>query len=329
MPSIKVMNSPAGIIVEYGQSRIALDPVKKFKADYVFLSHAHSDHLPPSVGDATVIASDETVKLAQERGLHISSHTDSFKGAELIDTGHILGSRGFLLEQSLLYTGDIAGRARGFMPAPKRVSCETLIIESTYGRPIYRFPPLATVLKNANRLISSYIEAGRGVAIEGYPLGKSQVLTYLFQSWSPLYVYGSVAKYNRIYSSFGIDLPEKTHQLSFPEQIEALKRGGVAIFPTTGVKGEVREKLHKLNIPLLRFTGWAMNSYTKNDSLSMFPISDHADFSELISYAERCKPELVLTCHGFSSDLASFLRRNGLKARTISERQLSLTEYLE
>jgi hypothetical protein len=64
------MNSPVGIIVEYGQSRIALDPVKKFKADYVFLSHAHSDHLPPSVGDATVIASDETVKLAQERGLH-------------------------------------------------------------------------------------------------------------------------------------------------------------------------------------------------------------------------------------------------------------------
>jgi len=327
LPSLRVINSPAGIIVEYGNKRIALDPVKRFKADYVFISHAHSDHLPPSVGDATVIASDETVKLAEERGLKISSHRDSIRGAELIDTGHILGSRGLLLEKSLLYTGDIAGRARGFMPAPERADCETLIIESTYGRPRYRFPPLATVLKNANRLISSYIESGRGVAIEGYPLGKSQVLTYLFQSWSPLYVYGSVARYNKIYSSFGIDLPEKTYQLNSPDELEVLRKEKVAVFPTTAMKGEVRERLRKMNIPIIRFTGWAMASHS--NSLNAFPVSDHADFSELISYAERCRAELVLTFHGFSSDLATFLRRNGKKAKTISERQLSITEYLE
>ncbi|MEM3637174.1 MAG: MBL fold metallo-hydrolase [Conexivisphaerales archaeon] len=331
LPGIKVLNTSSGIVVEYGEKRIALDPVRKFKADYVFISHAHSDHLPPSVGDAKVIASEETVRLATERGLKITNYSDSFKNAELIDTGHILGSRGFYLDRTLLYTGDLAGRARGFMPAPKRVSCETLIIESTYGRQQYRFPPLASVLRSANSVVSAAIEAGKAVAIEGYPLGKSQVLTYLFQSWSPLYVYGSVARYNRIYTSFGVDLPLNVHTMSSADELSTLaRRAGIAIFPTTAIKGEVRERLAKMNIPILRFTGWAINPASRyaNNS-TMFPVSDHADYYELISYAQSCRPDLVLTCHGYSADLAASLRRVGIRAKTISERQLSITEYLE
>lgn len=330
LPPIRLLNSPSGLIVEYEGKRIALDPVRRFRADYVFISHAHSDHLPPSIGDATVIASEETVMLAKEKGLKISSHTDSLKNAELIETGHILGSRALYLDRSLLYTGDLAGRARAFMPQPTKVSCETLIIESTYGRPVYRFPPLASVLKEANRLISSFAEKGKAVAVQGYPLGKSQILTYLFQSWSPLYAYGSVAKYNSIYSSLGIDLPGDARAIESVEELSMLAdRGGVIVLPSAGVKKAVKEMMQKMHMPILRFTGWAITSPKHQNSRFMLPISDHADYSELISYVQACKPEEVITWHGFAEDLAYSIKRLGINARTLGQRQLSLTEYLE
>lgn len=327
--SLKLQHTPAGLLLHLNSRKIALDPTKKFKADYVFISHAHSDHLPPSVGDATVIASEETVRLARERGLKIDSHVDSMKGIELVETGHILGSRGLFVEDTFYYTGDIAGRQRGFMPAPKPVSCETLVIESTYGKPVYRFPSLASVLLSANRIISSSLDKGKSVVVEGYPLGKSQLLTYLFQSWSPLYVYGNVNLYNRIYKEFGVELPEKVEEIKSPSEVEILqKKPGLAVFPSTGVRGEVKRKMESMGIANIRFTGWAL-SFSSHGLSTLLPVSDHADYEELVSFVKRCKPEQVLTSHGFTYELASSLKRIGFRAKPVTERQVSLTEYLD
>ncbi|MDG6929572.1 MAG: MBL fold metallo-hydrolase [Nitrososphaerota archaeon] len=319
-----------GLFVEARGKRIALDPTRKVKADYVFISHAHSDHLPPSVGDATVIASDATVRLARERGLKIDGHTEELPGIELVDTGHILGSRGMLADGVFYYTGDLGGRRRAFMPRARPVSCETLLMESTYGRENFAFPPLATVLTAANRLIAAACESGRPVLVEGYPLGKSQVLTYLLQSWSPLYLYGSVKPFNDIYREFGVELPECHAHLSSPADLRKMAgKPGVLIFPATGFRGEARAEARRLGALTLRFTGWAMDVGRSRGDGHMLPISDHADYQELVSFARDCKPQQVLTTHGSSAELALALRRLGFSAKSLTERQLSLTEYLD
>ena len=73
---------------------------------------------------------------------------------ELIDAGHILGSRGLLIGNDLYYTGDISIRERAFMRPAHVPSADILIIESTFGRPEYIFPGVAEIIHKTNRIIS-------------------------------------------------------------------------------------------------------------------------------------------------------------------------------
>src|SRR5690606_8876582 len=74
---------------------------------------------------------------------------------KFIDTGHILGSRGLLIEHTILHTGDLSIRERAFISKPIIPKVETLIIESTFGKREYIFPPLNRVIHEVISLISS------------------------------------------------------------------------------------------------------------------------------------------------------------------------------
>lgn len=57
-------------------------------------------------------------------------------------------------------------------------------------------------------------------------------------------------------------------------------------------------------------------------------LSDHAGFDELLAFAEACKPSLVLTHHGFSTELAKELRsRLGIEARPLVKGQCSIFDF--
>ena len=48
----------------------------------------------------------------------------------------------------------------------------------------------------------------------------------------------------------------------------------------------------------------------------VFPLSDHADFNELIEYVQRSRPENVLVTHGFP-EFVYTLRDLGFKAQQL------------
>ncbi|HEY0456934.1 MAG TPA: ATP-dependent DNA ligase, partial [Verrucomicrobiae bacterium] len=50
-----------------------------------------------------------------------------------------------------------------------------------------------------------------------------------------------------------------------------------------------------------------------------FPLSDHADFPDLIEMVRRVKPKQVFTLHGFAADFAQTLRNLGFDAQALSE----------
>ena len=197
-----------GILIKYGKMKIALDPYKVSYADLVFVSHAHIDHAHPQKNGTKVLASKETALLAKERGIDLGKTKQELEGFELLDSGHILGSRGLLIDGKIFYTGDLATRPRAFLNEGKSAKCDILIIESTYGEKDYHFPPLAKLLDEVNRLISDLFSRGVPVVIMGYPLGKAQVLSYLFSSWDPIYVHESVQRMNNAYAKTGIELRE-------------------------------------------------------------------------------------------------------------------------
>ncbi|MEM2140284.1 MAG: hypothetical protein QXG20_04705, partial [Nitrososphaera sp.] len=91
-----VSHEKSGITVHQKDgTTIALDPSTPNGCDYAFVSHAHVDHLHRKGNSKSkLIASKETAMLASARGYEIEGN--EYDGFQLVDTGHILGSRGLL-----------------------------------------------------------------------------------------------------------------------------------------------------------------------------------------------------------------------------------------
>ena len=74
-------------------------------------------------------------------------------------------------------------------------------------------------------------------------------------------------------------------------------------------------------------TGWAVEpgSRFRYGCDAAFPLSDHADYEDLLRYVELVKPRRVLTLHGFAAEFAADLRRRGVEAWALTgENQLEL-----
>lgn len=318
-----------GILIKYRGMKIALDPLKAMDADLIFVSHAHIDHIHSQKDGVIVLTSEETALLAKRRGIDLGRTVQELNGFELIDSGHILGSRSLLIDGKIFYTGDLATRSRAFLNRGKSMKCDTLIIESTYGKNSFNFPSLAKILDEVNRVISDFFSRGIPVVLMGYPLGKAQVLSYLFSSWDPIYVHESVQKMNEAHSQMGIKLRDFIpYQEAFNKDL-LKRRPWILITPIwSGRTNFVKGLKKRYNAVTIAFSGWSIEpSYRYAMSFDYaFPLSDHCDFNELIKFVEECEPKKVYTTHGFASELASHLRRLGYNATPLSGFQKSLDE---
>ncbi|HEY7110287.1 MAG TPA: hypothetical protein VH415_12730 [Nitrososphaeraceae archaeon] len=309
--------------MDYDQQKISLDPRSSVECDYIFVSHAHIDHLHKAKSDqgaTKVIASPATLKIAHNRGYEFRNlcNDHSF---HLLDTGHILGSNGLLIEDQLYYTGDISVRKRAFMNPATIPKTKTLIIESTFGREEYIFPRTDTVIHEVNAIISESYHHGRPVVLLGYPLGKAQILTELFHHWEPLYAEDTIIQMNDLYAELGVEISShKSYSLAEREGLLSRELPWILIAPLNSVRngflGCIKRKYSPITIG---FSGWGiMPNFKFILGLDYcFPLSDHCDFNELVTVVEKCCPERVYTCHGFDNDFASTLRNLGFDATPI------------
>jgi DNA ligase-1 len=299
----------------------------------VFISHAHSDHIGQH---REVILSEPTAhflraRIGGARQEHILSFgqpaTFDSGGVEwqltLLPAGHVFGSAMSWIEaedQSLLYTGDFKLR-RGLSAEP----CEprqagTLIMETTYGRPQYQFPPTPDVLKGVIRFCCEAIDNDETAVLLGYSLGKSQeLLRGLADADLPILLHESVFKLTQIYERLGQTFPRYG-------KFEGRPVGGsVLICPPLPNRSAVLRKLGRVRTAVL--TGWAVdpNCHFRYQTDAAFPLSDHADFNELVEFVKCVAPRNVFTLHGFAADFAQTLRELGFEARALSqEEQLAL-----
>lgn len=317
--------SLTGIIVNYDETTIALDPSRSVNSHFTFVSHAHIDHLHKcsvKKKDKTrILASKQTAVIAQARGYKISDPAEQQEGFQLVDTGHILGSRGLLVGEDIYYTGDMSMRERAFMKPAKVPNAKTLIIESTFGRPDYVFPPLSSITHEANKIISEMYDLGIPVILMGYTLGKAQLLTRLFGHWDPI-IHDSVAQMNSIYSELGVKLEGAiTHSQAQAHGLLSRNRPWVMIAPLMSSRcAFVKEMKDKYGAVTIGFTGWAIGGrYRYMMGLDyVMPLSDHCDYKELVEAVRQCNPEKVYTFHGFSKEFAESLLKMGFDSETIS-----------
>ena len=300
-------------------------------------NNAKTYNLTIQTGIEKIVTSKETAHLSRIRGYNINEYMDNAESFQLIDSGHILGSRGLLIDNQIFYTGDIAGRTRGFIGPGKAVKCNTLIIESTFGKEEYVFPNTADIIRQTNELISELFSKGIPIVLLGYPLGKAQLITYFTSSWDPIYVHESVQRMNEAYNDLGVNIRNDHKEFSYASQKGLLdKKPWILISPNrvgkTNFANMVKKKYGAVTIS---FSGWGINpGYKYKRGIDhAFPLSDHCDFNELVSLVKKCDPNQIYTIHGFATEFASFLKGEGYNAEPLTKAQVkgqkSMRDYMK
>jgi putative mRNA 3-end processing factor len=319
-----------GLEVDLGGTRIGLDDYRGTRANYLFISHAHGDHLGRISSSTPVLSSDETALLAAVRGVALK--VSSLADAELLPTGHILGAMALRLSGDLLYTGDLCDRNRGPLLGFDPPKVRTLIIESTYGSAEFCFPPVEDVMGVARDAIEDCLKRDIPVVVMGYALGKAQHLELLLAGVGPAYICPELKRYDDIYRLFGVEIPPKAC-LANRKDKGLLEKGPWILFaPFRSGRSSFNKYLERrFGARLMAFSGWACKrGYKEAMAVSeAFPLSDHSDFEGLLRVVKRSRASRVFTTHGFADELALHLRGIGYDAQPLPRGQRTLNEYLE
>src|SRR5262249_57914805 len=303
------------------QQHLWLDPWDA--KPFAFVSHAHSDHIAPH---EEIIVSERTARLLKSRlpgrriehilpfGENLCVHGLDIM---LLPAGHIFGSAQFFLslgDETLLYTGDFKLRPGKSAEQVQWHQADTLIMETTFGLSRYRFPPTHYVVDQIISFCRETIEAGDVPVLLGYSLGKAQeILCSLDGAGLTPMLHGSVYQMTRIYEQFG---------QSFCKYVRYKANdvaGKVLICPPSANGSHMLERIPRKRVAMI--SGWAVdpNAVYRYHVDAAFPLSDHADYDDLIRYVELVKPQRVFTLHGFAAAFASDLRGRGVEAWALTE----------
>jgi Cft2 family RNA processing exonuclease len=241
----------------------------------------------------------------------------------LFSAGHVLGSSQLLIEGELgrfVYTGDFKLENSYTAEPPEVKRCDVVLMECTYGRPQYVFPPRAEVAGAMVAWARRTLENGAVPIFFAYSLGKAQeALAILGAAGLPLAAHGAIASMAAVYAAAGVALPPY-------ERYDARTFDGarILLWPPSGraLPAAVRGKA----VRTAALTGWVIGKGAnyRYGTDTGFPLSDHADFPSLLRYIELAQPKKVLLNHGWK-DFAYRLRRLGIDAEYLeSNPQLAL-----
>jgi len=196
-----------GILVEIDGCNFRFDPKRVVPGDISMISHAHTDHLPTSFKQSSVICSPITrdfIKVRRKKQVEILSHS----AVDLMDAGHIAGSNMFLVKGNtdILYTGDFCTRRKHNTNGAKPHKCDILITEATYGKPHYVFPDYEEIMSIVRDWLADTIRRGGSAVLFAYPLGKSQELGAALKDM-PIVFHKKIAENNLILRKHGYDIP--------------------------------------------------------------------------------------------------------------------------
>jgi len=288
-----------------------------------FVSHAHSDHI---ARHEHVIATRETLALMTHRlGPLLATTTGAYRrpwqlGAltlELFPAGHVLGAAQVRVTREdghrVVYTGDLSTGPSLTAAVAEVAPCDTLVLESTFGHPRYRFPPRAGTYDAVADWARRQLALGIRPVLLAYSLGKAQeTIAQLAARGLAVCAHPAIHAVAEVYGRLGVEVRARRFEGAF-------EAGEVGLFPPFRSRAALA---HLGPLRLAALTGWALEPWGARRAGAdvAFPVSDHADFPALVAYAQASGAREVVTVHGFADDLARGLKKAGLFARAVSER---------
>jgi Cft2 family RNA processing exonuclease len=289
-----------------------------------FVSHAHFDHV---AAHKKIVASEATRRLMAARlpgkreeivpPFGMPHAWDEATCLRLYPAGHIFGSAMLHLSregESLLYTGDFK-----LQPGLSAEPClppraDVLVMETTFGLPRYVFPSQKKVWADIAAFCRETLAEGATPVLFAYSLGKSQeLLRGLTQAGLPVMLHPKTEQMTRICEEAGAE-PAPYRAFAVTETA-----GHVVLCPPQARSSDWLEKIPRRRTAII--SGWALDAsaiyHYKCDVA--FPLSDHADFHDLLRMVERTGAKQVFTVHGYAAEFAATLRERGVEAWALGE----------
>lgn len=283
------------------------------------MSHGHSDHARGVHG--RVWATPETLEVYRVRwpeagpDLRAIPYGGSFewRGARctVLPAGHILGAAQLLVDyrgERVVYTGDIKLRSPLCGEATRIEPCDRLIIECTFGLPIYHFLNREEAAGRIAAFARQCLEDGATPVFYGYALGRGQEIAHVLgEAGIPVSVHGAIARFIPHYERAGYAFGDW-------EAYRAERTRGRALVVTPSMRGLIEASEKDFRVAYV--SGWAAlaNARARVGAEELIPYSDHGDFGELVEMIETSGAARVDLVHGYVEPFAHILRQRGVAA---------------
>ncbi len=304
--------------------RLWLDPL--VVRSFAFISHAHTDH---ARRHKEALLTPQTLALIPEarrpRGWRMLGYGDAMRRGPatvtLHSAGHMLGSAQLHFEHdgtSLLYTGDIKLRQTGGVQTsvPK---ADVLILESTYGRPHFRFGDPDSTVEDIARWCRRALESRVTPVLLCHALGKTEEVMLALAPYGFTFALEKrCVPCAHDYAAAGCPLPDWI-------ELDGEPLGDRVVLAPPAGKDEIRRCLVRYRTALV--SGWAKDAEFARlfGADASFDLSDHCDFDELMEVVELSGADQVYTVHGYTEDFARSLRKRGIRAWALeANEQLAL-----
>jgi putative mRNA 3-end processing factor len=314
--------SAAGLYCPAGDFYI--DPIAP--VEYAIITHGHADHARP--GHQHYLSSAAGVPILTSR-LGVSIDVQGVGYGEIIDrkgvrislhpSGHILGAAQVRLEQAgrvWVVTGDFKQQADPTCLPFEPLRCHGLIMESTFGLPIFRWPAPEQGLDQINRWWAQNRRNNKTSLLFAYSLGKAQRILAGLEGIAPIYLHGAVVTVNRVYAQAGIALPaaSSVSGVSDPRHFA----GALVVAPPSADHSPWTRRFKRAERAFA--SGWMQirGNRRRRNLERGFVLSDHADWDGLLAAVTESRADEIWVTHGFSAELTRYLSEQGLQARAFN-----------
>lgn len=281
-----------------------------------FVSHAHFDHMAPhKLAFCSRVTAEFYRYRIGNRPVRTFDFGESVNYAGLnltvFPAGHVFGSAMLLLEQHncrVLYTGDFRLGSSYTSERIQIPKADVLIMESTFGIPKYSFPDREDLIDDLSQTIRRIISAGDAPVVYAYAFGKAQEITAILTNRGyTVYQHPSIFQLSQIYEKLGQALGD------YRRYEGQSTTGCVLILPVGGKVSDVGQIHRAKSISVSGWNNGRVNGRTQKTDYSI-PLTDHADYPQLIQMLRHVEPKVVFSTHGprcFVDDL----REKGYDAR--------------
>lgn len=296
-----------------------IDP--NVKVETAVITHAHSDHARR--GSLKYISHKYTKPLIESRinakNVIPYDYGEEFEingvKVSLFPSGHVIGGAQVKIEHDgevVVITSDFKTEDDGISGKFIPIKCDTLVMESTFAQPIYKWDPQEMVYSDMNEWWKTNKVLGRASVIFCYSLGKAQrILANIDPEIGPIVVDDSIDNMNQIIRDMGLKLPitQDIRSLSINEKKEAL-----ILTSSYSLKNGWLNQAKPY--ALAEASGWMKIDRFRRGYIDRgFVLSDHADWDSLNQVVKDTEAKEVYVMHGFTKQFAAWLNKNGIKAQ--------------